>query len=209
MFGTHRETEQVLGLEEGSLQWRGPFDPQNDPLWRDMQSGKISERDYWQTRSRETGRLLGEDWNSMQDFVVRARSGNAMQIMRPETLAVITAVKEAGMKLAILSNELDLFYGADLRRTLPFLDDFDLIVDATYTDILKPDPRAYAFVTDGLGMAARDCVFVDDQMKNIKGGIAAGMKTVHFDVKKPAASSAQALELLNITNLPEVLQNAA
>ena len=34
--------------------------------------------------------------------------------------------------LAILSNELDLFYGADFREKLPFLADFDVIVDAMF-----------------------------------------------------------------------------
>jgi putative hydrolase of the HAD superfamily len=86
-------------------------------------------------------------------------------------------------RLAILSNELDLFYGADFRDRLPFLAGFELIVDATYTGILKPDPRAYAASwTAGLRIAAAECVFVDDQMKNIRGAAAAGMQTVAFDV---------------------------
>jgi putative hydrolase of the HAD superfamily len=85
-----------------------------------------------------------------------------------------------------------------MRKKLTFLEDFDTIVDATYTKILKPDPRAFAFVTDALNMAAEDCVFVDDQMKNIKGGVAAGMDCVHFDVTKPAESYQEVREKLGI-----------
>ena len=109
---------------------------------------------------------------------------------------MIKIAKAAGVTLAILSNELDLFYGSGFRDKLPFLKDFDLIVDATYTEVLKPDPRAYAFITDGLGMAAEDCVFVDDQDRNIQGAVAIGMQTVHFDVMEPAASYQTALSLL-------------
>ena len=102
-----------------------------------------------------------------------------------------------GCKLAILSNELDLFYGAEFREKLPFLADFDLIVDATYTKILKPDPRAFGLVTDGLNLEAGDCVFVDDQKKNLKGAEDVGMPYVHFDVTTPAQSYAQVLAKLN------------
>ncbi|TJX34357.1 MAG: HAD family phosphatase, partial [Mesorhizobium sp.] len=73
------------------------------------------------------------------------------------------------------------------------LDLFDVIVDATHTGILKPDPRAYAFVTEALGLPAAACVFVDDQQRNVDGGRAAGMRTVHFDVSRPVHSYAEAL----------------
>ena len=202
-FETHSLSEAALGLAPGTLTWRGPFDPDGDALWRDMQAGKLSERDYWLTRTREVGAMLGENWNSMADFIRRARGGDPMACIRPEALEAIGAAKQAGKKLAVLSNELDLFYGADFREALPFLADFDLIVDATYTKILKPDPRAYAFITDGLGLAAADCVFVDDQAKNIRGGEAAGMKTVPFDVRSPAERYRAALALLGIPKLTE------
>jgi putative hydrolase of the HAD superfamily len=119
-------------------------------------------------------------------------------VIRPEFLETIAIVKAAGAPLAILSNELDLFYGSDFRHKLPFLKDFDLIVDATYTEILKPDPRAYAFITDGLGLQAKDCIFVDDQDRNIQGAIEAGMQTVHFDVMEPAKSYQAALALMGL-----------
>ena len=37
LFETHAQTEAALGLPAGSLNWRGPFDPAGDPLWRAMQ----------------------------------------------------------------------------------------------------------------------------------------------------------------------------
>ncbi len=196
MFETHDLTEAALGLEPGTLTWRGPFAPEQDELWGSMQAGEISERDYWLERTRESGRLIGKDWTKMAEFVIAARSAEPMKIIRPEALDAIARTRAAGCKLAVLSNELDLFYGADFRGNLPFLSKFDLIVDATYTNILKPDPRAYALISDGLGIAPENCVFVDDQIKNIRGGIAAGMQTVHFDVRAPAKSYARALGLL-------------
>lgn len=199
LFETHELSEKALGLAPGALTWKGPFDPATDPLWQDMQADKLSERDYWMARTREVGRLVGEEWDAMETFVQRARGADVEAVIRPEAIETIHVAKAAGKRLAILSNELDLFYGADFRSRLPLLQLFDVIVDATHTGILKPDPRAYAAVTEALGLPASVCVFVDDQKRNADGGVRAGMQVVHFDVLRPAASFATARELLGLT----------
>jgi putative hydrolase of the HAD superfamily len=196
LFETHDDNERALGLPPGTLTWRGPFDPKGDALWRAMQAGEISEREYYLTRAQETGRLVQETWTTLPQFLKRIRGADPGSAIRPEAHAAITTAKRQGVKLAILSNELDLFYGQDFRAKLPFLRDFDLIVDATYTGILKPDPRAYAFVTEGLALPANACLFVDDQIGNVHGAAKAGFKTVHFDVTRPAESYRTALDQL-------------
>ncbi|WP_398497991.1 HAD-IA family hydrolase [Variovorax sp.] len=198
LFETHALTEEALALPRGTLTWRGPFDLASDPLWRDMQADKLSERDYWMARTREVGALVGERWEAMETFVRRARGADPEAAIRPEALAAIEAARRAGCRLAILSNELDLFYGADFRRRLPFMAAFDVVVDATHTGILKPDARAYRQCLDELGLPAEACVFVDDQLRNIAGAERVGLRCVHFDVMQPAASYARALALLGI-----------
>lgn len=196
LFETHEMSEAALGLFPGTLSWLGPFDPETDPLWQAMQAGEITERDYWFTRAKEVGDRVGENWTSLPPFLAAVRGNDPSAVIRPQALEAIKAAKVAGCNLAILSNELDLFYGKDFRTKLPFLQDFDLIVDATYTGILKPDPRAYGFVFDGLSVQPDDCVFVDDQMKNIEGAYNCGMLAVAFDVTRPDESYALALSLL-------------
>lgn len=198
MFETHDITERALGLPAGSLTWRGPFDPSTDPLWVAMQERRITERDYWLTRAAEVGRLVGEEWSDMQTFVRRARGADAELVLRPEARDAITRAKAAGLKLAILSNELDLFYGIEFRKRFPLIDLFDIIVDATYTGILKPDPRAYELVISQIGLPRTDCVFVDDQKKNIEGAEAVRLPHVHFDVTRPAEGYARALAMLGL-----------
>jgi putative hydrolase of the HAD superfamily len=163
-----------------------------------MQADKLSERDYWLQRTREVGLLVGERWDAMETLVQRARGADPEAVMRPEAVQAIHAAKAAGFKLAVLSNELDLFYGAAFRAKLPLLDIFDVIVDATYTGILKPDPRAYAECQSQLGVEAHHCVFVDDQLRNIDGARRVGWQTVHFDVMQPAKSYQQALTMLGV-----------
>jgi putative hydrolase of the HAD superfamily len=198
LFETHALTEATLGLPPGTLRWKGPFSLGTDPPWAAMQRGELSERDYWLIRSREVGHLVGEEWNDMVTLVKRARGTDPEAVIRPEADRTIRIVRSAGYKLAILSNELDLFYGADFRKRLPLLDLFQSIVDATYTKVLKPDPRAYQFVLDELSLDPGDCVFVDDQLRNIAGAQAYGLQTVHFDVRNPLGSFSQALRFFNL-----------
>jgi putative hydrolase of the HAD superfamily len=199
LFETHAQTELALNLPANSLTWRGPFDPTNDALWREMQAGDISERDYWAARTGEVAQMIGANWTQMSDFVRAARGADPAAVIRPEFHRAVARAKAHGVRLAILSNELDLFYGADFRQKLPFLRDFDVIVDATYTGILKPDARAYWDVLNRLGLPPDDCVFVDDQTRNITGAQTIGLPAVRFDVANPASSYTHALTLLGLT----------
>jgi putative hydrolase of the HAD superfamily len=117
LFETHSLSEQALGLPSGSLDWLGPFALPNKPdlLWQSMQSGEISERDYWLERSQQVGRLLQEEWLDMQTLVLRTRANNPDQVTRREALELIDWAKSNHLRLAICSNELDLFYGTQLR----------------------------------------------------------------------------------------------
>jgi putative hydrolase of the HAD superfamily len=201
LFETHHLSEVALGLPPGTLTWRGPFSPETDSLWQDMQADRITERAYWMERTRSVGNLLGEDWKDMQTFVKRARGSDVEAVIRPEATSVIHQAKAAGCKLAVLSNELDLFYGASFRDRLPLLQMFDVIIDATYTGILKPDPRAYNMCSEALGVLPSDCVFVDDQSRNVVGANQVGWQTVHFDVTQPANSYQMVLKVLGISGV--------
>ncbi|PUE55148.1 HAD-IA family hydrolase [Limnohabitans parvus] len=198
LFETHDLSEAALGLPPGTLTWRGPFDPETDALWQAMQADHITEREYWMARTRSVGDLVGEEWNDMQTFVQRARGADVEAVIRPEAVTAVHQAKAAGCKLAVLSNELDLFYGASFRERLPLLQLFDVIIDATYTGILKPDRRAYEMCTEALGVAPADCVFVDDQSRNVLGAMRLGWQTVQFDVTHPADSYQRALKLLGL-----------
>ncbi len=198
LFETHALTEAALGLAPGTLTWRGPFDPAGDELWRTMQADKISERDYWCRRTAEVAELIGADWTEMSDFVKAARGAEPDAVIRPEAREAIAIAVDAGVKLAVLSNELDLFYGAGFGQKLSLLRPFDVIHDATYTHTLKPDARAYAACVEALELTPADCVFVDDQARNIAGAEGVGLPSVHFDVRRPAAGYQSALALLGL-----------
>ena len=99
LFETHDLSEQSLGLSTGTLTWKGPFDPLSDSLWQAMQRDEITERDYWHSRTREVGRLVGEDWPDMQSFVKRARGADPDAVIRPEARKAIKAASKNNNQL--------------------------------------------------------------------------------------------------------------
>ena len=196
-FETRADMEKLLRLPPGSFAWAGPFDPASDPLWRQVVTGEFAERAYWDQRAREVGRLVGEEW-AIQDFCRKHGELAPEVLLRSEMLELIADVKQAGLKFGILTNELELFHGKDWLQTMPFADLLDGLVDATHTHILKPDPRAYALALDALSLDAGEVVFIDDQPRNVAGGSAAGIRSLHLDLTNPRACVVQARLVLGL-----------
>ena len=198
MFERHRDTETRLGLPAGSLRWLGPIAPQTDPLWQAMQRDEISERDYWARRARELGAAAGQPHWDMLAMLTRLRHIEPNAIVRPGIRRLVQRAHAHDLRIGILSNELELFYGAEFLERMDILRDMHVIVDATHTGILKPDPRAYALAMDGLGVAAERILFVDAQFRNIAGAHRAGMQTQFFDLRDVDGSIAAAAARLRI-----------
>ncbi|HMM86246.1 MAG: HAD family hydrolase [Gammaproteobacteria bacterium] len=183
LFECHRDTERQLGLPAGTLTWLGPLDPSTDPLWRALQRQQISERDYWALRARELGEAVGEhDWDT-RAMLARVRHTDPVRTVRPQIARLIAAARAAGLRVGILSNELELFYGTAFLERMDVLRGLDAVVDATHTGILKPDPRAYALAAEQLALPPAQILFVDDQFRNIAGAVDAGMQVHYFDLR--------------------------
>ncbi|MHB2166613.1 HAD family hydrolase [Alsobacter sp. R-9] len=69
---------------------------------------------------------------------------------------------------------------AHARVLWPFLDGFRDVVVSGEHRMLKPDPAIYHLLLDRNGLAAGDCVFIDDSPKNVEGARAVGMHALHF-----------------------------
>ena len=196
-FETRGALERLLKLPSGSLKWAGPFDPAGDTLWQQVLSSEISERDYWGRRAQEVGRMVGQNW-AIREFCLKHNELSTRVTLRSEVLALISDVKNAGLKFGILTNELELFHGENWLETMPFADQVDAVVDATHTKILKPDPRAYALALESLALAADEVVFIDDQPRNVTGGEAVGMTSLHLDITRHQECVARARVLLKL-----------
>ena len=196
VFERHRETEAELGLPPGTLQWLGPIAPETDALWRSMQRDEIGERDYWAQRANQLGEAVGEPGWDMLAMLTRLRQTDPNAVVRPAVKRLIRDATARGIEVGILSNELELFYGREFLSRMDILRDMAFIVDATHTEILKPDPRAYALAIESMALPAAQILFVDDQMRNIAGAHRVGLQTQFFDLRDiPGSIAATAARL--------------
>jgi len=197
VFEIIHEVEAALGLPAGGLGWRGPLQPDADPLWQMMQRDEITEREYWELRAEECGRKVGRKM-SVLDFMIAAYNLPQEQIIRPGLVSAIEAVRRAGKRVGVLTNELELFHGRRWMDGLQVLRQMDFIVDATHTHILKPAPGAYQLAVQAMGQPAQRIVFLDDQQRNVEGACRAGLIGLHFDVSRPERCIRQAMQCLGL-----------
>ncbi|MEO6856960.1 MAG: HAD-IA family hydrolase [Rhodoferax sp.] len=190
VFERHRETEALLGLPEGSLGWMGPIAPETDALWQSMQRDEITERNYWEARARELGEAVGEPGWDVLTMLTRVRQTDPNAVVRPAMKQLILQARNKGIRVGILTNELELFYGKEFLSRMDILGEMEMIVDATHNLILKPDPRSYAMAIEALALRPENILFVDDQFRNIAGGVNAGLQTQYFDLRDIAGNTA-------------------
>lgn len=193
----HRHTERVLGIVPNTLTWMGPVDPSTDPMWRALLAEELSERDYWHRRAAEIGQLCGRQPFTLLDFLHAIFSAIPEEVfIRPAAVAAVARARAAGLKVGVLTNDLEAFHGPAWVQSLSFLRGMDSLVDASKTGVLKPDPRAYEQSLADLGVRAHEVLFVDDQPRNVNGARALGIETVAFDIAQPDESWQQVERVL-------------
>ncbi len=202
LFERHRDTEAILGLPAHSLDWLGPLDPSTDALWRAMQDDRITEREYWARRADEIGRACGEAGWDMHALLSRVRHTQPNAAIRSDMRALVRSAKGAGIKVGILSNELELFYGRTFLDRLDIMADIAVVVDGSHSKILKPDAAAYRAAVEAMQLPAARLLFVDDQFRNIAGAQAAGLQTQYFDLRDAAGCSAAIAARLSLDFSP-------
>ena len=181
--------ERRLGVPEGSLHLRGPFDPAADPDWREVQSGGLHERDYWQRHADRLASRLGESPDPVRQLIDALFDAPREDVLRSTTMQLRADLVAAGTEVAVLTNDLARFHDPAWIERMDVHRLFDPFVDLSHNGVLKPDPRAYEMALEDLRRPAGEVLFVDDQPVNVAAADEAGMATVRFDVLDPGASA--------------------
>jgi putative hydrolase of the HAD superfamily len=109
-------------------------------------------------------------------------------------VAVVCAVRDAGLRTALLSNSDRLDHSGAAWDRL-----FDVRVVSGEVGLAKPAPEVYVLTARRLGVPPARCVFVDDLAVNVHGAVTAGMTGVlHTSV----ARTVEELEVLLDVPLP-------
>lgn len=111
------------------------------------------------------------------------------------TVGILEDLERRGTPLYAITNfNQDKFRETVLR--FPFLRTFRDIVVSGDERVIKPDAAIYRLLLDRNGLAAGDCVFIDDSEKNVKGAEAVGMKAIHFTSPEALRAELTAMGLL-------------
>ena len=150
--------------------------------YRDMLTGN-GGRDRIAAYAAERGESVDADAiHESKSTIFRHKLQSVAIIPRPGVSEVMAAAREAGWQIALVTTtapenvtELLGALGTDFAP-----DAFDLVVDATSVDAPKPDAAAYSYALDKLGVAATDCVAVEDNVGGAHAASAAGVPCVAF-----------------------------
>ena len=118
--------------------------------------------------------------------------------LRPQMVVAVRRLREAGLPLALLSNNV-----APMERTGALgelLALFDAVVESSTEGVRKPEPeiyrRALTRLSEAVGRPVRasDCAYLDDLGINLKPARALGFSTIK--VVEPAAALAELADLV-------------
>jgi putative hydrolase of the HAD superfamily len=178
-------------FELHGFDWRGPFDPGSDPLWEQSQRGEITEREYWHRRA---SAYHPDAEDPTHAFMRDLYEQDEAVIVRPEVLALLASLEDAGLRRAVLTNDLAAFHPQEWIDRMTVVRRFDPVVDLSHVGVLKPQPEAFEHALKELGLSREDAgrvVFVDDQRRNVAGALSVGMRGVWFDPTDVPASVAR------------------
>jgi 2-haloacid dehalogenase len=99
--------------------------------------------------------------------------------MIEENVVVLQSLQAAGVPTYCITN----FSGTkfkEAKKRFPFLDSFKGVIVSGDERLLKPEPAIYERLLDRYGIAAEDCVFIDDSPANVAGARAVGMHAIHY-----------------------------
>jgi putative hydrolase of the HAD superfamily len=106
-------------------------------------------------------------------------------------LDLIRALRQAGLRTALLSNS----WGDDYRRDL-FPELFDVVVISAEVGMRKPEERIFRHTAALLGLEPEECAFIDDVAANIAAAEAIGLVGVHH--REPGPTALRLTELLGV-----------
>jgi putative hydrolase of the HAD superfamily len=183
LFASFRDFCVKVGIDPQTLRDRFSSDPSFRELLIALEKGELDEGEFEQ----QLAPLLGAEPDGLIDGLFAG--------VHPDT-AMVEAVRRAragGIRTALVSNSWGVHrYPHDLFDEL-----FDGVVISGEEGTRKPARRMYELGAQRAGVAAEQCVFVDDLPFNLTPAQELGMATVHHTSAEQSIA-----ELERILGLP-------
>ena len=115
---------------------------------------------------------------------------------RRNVLRGAAAITTAGALVGTGAGSLPAAAAPRTARRFPFLERFRGIVVSGELGVMKPDARIFHHLTETHALDAKDCLFIDDSLKNVAGARAAGLQALHFTAPDALRASLRQYGLL-------------
>ncbi len=138
----------------------------------DFQKGAVNEKQFWMNMANHLNTAVPKANSLWSDaFAVAYKP-------RPEMVTLVSNLRKAGCKTAILSNtEMPVVKIID-KQICAYM---DVTVLSCLEGMAKPGREIYELTLKRLGIPAGEALFVDDKPPNIEGAKRAGLRTIHFE----------------------------
>ncbi|MFM6951209.1 MAG: HAD-IA family hydrolase [Novosphingobium sp.] len=120
--------------------------------------------------------------------------------IRPAMVSALDRLKEAGYRLACITNNVPAGHGAGMARSGNAKDAyeqvfarFEHVIESSKAGVRKPDPRIYQMMCDHLGLGPDACVYLDDLGINCKPAAQLGMAAIKVTSGEQALADLGAL----------------
>jgi putative hydrolase of the HAD superfamily len=137
--------------------------------------GKLTGIGFWEKFLREAG--LPENQEMAKDL--NRWDARMWTTENPAMVAWQTALKQRGLKTAILSNIGDAVL-ASVERTFNWIHRFDVLVWSYQLGIAKPAPEIYRHALAELRVRPEETLFLDDKLPNVEAARALGIQAFQF-----------------------------
>lgn len=140
----------------------------------DLEKGLVSEREFLGMLEAELDGAVSLDGFREAYFSALHPNERMIEYLRE--------LRRSGLRTALLTNNVREWEPL-WRAKLPELDKtFEVVVDSAFVGMRKPEPEIYELTVERLGggLAARDCVFIDDTDVNCEAARKLDMHAVHF-----------------------------
>lgn len=140
--------------------------------WGAFDQGLIGQDEVVARVSARTG------WPIAEVAQVAAAVPDELQLI-PESVALLESLKHDGHRLFFLSN-MPAPYAEHLERSFPLAAWFEAGVFSARVKQIKPNADIFHTALAQFGVAAQDCIFLDDSLPNVEQARALGWQAIHF-----------------------------
>ncbi|WP_374282334.1 HAD-IA family hydrolase [Novosphingobium sp.] len=120
--------------------------------------------------------------------------------IRPAMVSALDQLRDAGFRLACITNNVPAGHGAGMARSGDRKDAyeqvfarFEHVIESSKAGVRKPDPRIYQMMCERLGLEPPQCVYLDDLGINCKPAAQLGMQAIKVTSGEQALADLSAL----------------